>query len=737
MKRTLQLLSFITVLLFASSGASAQTWKELITNGNFEGSDLSNYSIYVENVGSRNLDASDIVVDDKDANNHCAKLSFTTSPTNTQFIIKLAEPLTAGNVIRFSMRAKLEGSKDLSIITEELGKLLVKTGGEWNICTSERVVGAEQDGCQTITFKFNKNVKKADIFYFDDITLQVQDGNTPIVFADALVKEICVNKWDTNKDGELSLAEAAAVTELGDAFYSKDITSFDELQYFSGLTAINGDFYGCTSLTSIVLPSNVTEIKKNGWRGSFSWCGYLTSVSLGNKVETIGENAFHDCFSLSSINFPSSLKTIEYSAFWGCISLPTLTIPRSLEYIGNDAFSGCSGLTSIVVEAGNKYFDSRNNCNALIRTQTNELLLGSANAVIPNTVTSIAERAFEGCDITSLTIPKSVVTIGSDAFASCGKLNSIIVEEGNPTYDSRDNCNALIETANSYLIKGSNNTIIPHGVTAIAPYAFSSCTGLTSITIPSTVTNIGDRAFMYCTGLTSITIPSTVTNIGDGAFLYCSGPNLLSIKVEDGNVNFDSRNNCNALIDTATDSLILGCKNAFIPVGVKIIAPNAFSYCSGLTIIRIADSVKSIYSSAFQDCTDLAAVVIGNSLEKIETFAFYNCPNLQNVYCYAEQVPDAHMLYGNPVFDGSISNATLHVPAASIDVYRTEEPWNGFGSIVALTDDDPKTGITDVNQDNTTGRQYYSLDGKRVDNLKKGLNIVKLSNGTTRKVVVK
>ena len=183
--------------------------------------------------------------------------------------------------------------------------------------------------------------------------------------------------------------------------------------------------------------------------------------------------------------------------------------------------------------------------------------------------------------------------------------------------------------------------------------------------------------------------------------------------------------------------MILGCKNAFIPVGVKIIAPYAFSYCSGLTIVRIADSVKSIYSSAFQDCTDLAAVVIGNSLEKIEIFAFYNCPNLQNVYCYAEQVPDAHMLYGNPVFDGSISNAKLHVPAASIDVYRTEELWNGFESIVALKDDDPKTGITDVNQNNTTGKQYYSLDGKRMVTLQRGLNIVKLSDGTTRKVSVK
>ena len=94
------------------------------------------------------------------------------------------------------------------------------------------------------------------------------------------------------------------------------------------------------------------------------------------------------------------------------------------------------------------------------------------------------------------------------------------------------------------------------------------------------------------------------------------------------------------------------------------------------------------------------------------------------------------MLYGNPVFDGSISNAKLHVPAASIDVYRTEEPWNGFGSIVALKDD-PKTGITDVNQNNTTGKQYYSLDGKRMVTLQRGLNIVKLSNGTTRKVVVK
>lgn len=231
MKQKLQLLFIMAGLLFASSGVYSQEWKEVVVNGDFEGTDLSGFSINIKDGDSRNLEASDIVADDDDANNHIAKISFTAIPWKTQFVIQLAEPLSEGDVFKFSMRAKSSSANDIQIITEELGNLKVKGGEEWSTFTYEGLVNEELNSRQTITIIFARNTKKTDILYFDDISLKVRDGSTPIVFADDKVKEICVSNWDTNGDGELSLFEAASVTELGDAFMVQGITSFNEFQY--------------------------------------------------------------------------------------------------------------------------------------------------------------------------------------------------------------------------------------------------------------------------------------------------------------------------------------------------------------------------------------------------------------------------------------------------------------------------------------------------------------------------
>ena len=226
------------------------------------------------------------------------------------------------------------------------------------------------------------------------------------------------------------------------------------------------------------------------------------------------------------------------------------------------------------------------------------------------------------------------------------------MSEGNTKYDSRNNCNAIIETSTNTLVVGCVGTIIPNSVTSIGNYAFSDCSGLTSIEIPNSVASIGGYAFYYCSGLTSITIGEGVTSIGNYAFRDCSGltsitigegvtsigsyvfafcDNLTNVTVSEGNTKYDSRNNCNAIIETSTNTLIVGCVATIIPNSVTSIGNYAFSSCSGLTSIEIPNSVTSIGSNAFSYCRGLTSIEIPNSVTSIGDDAFSYCRGLTSI----------------------------------------------------------------------------------------------------------
>ena len=477
-------------------------------------------------------------------------------------------------------------------------------------------------------------------------------------------------------------------------------------------------FRDCYGLTFVTIPESVTSIGELAFYG----CSGLTSVTIPNSVTSIGNHAFYYCSGLTSITIGNSVTSIGAGAFYHCSRLTSITIPNSVTSIGESAFSDC-GMTSIVVESGNTVYDSRNNCNAIIETATNSLIAGCMNTTIPNSVTSIGDYAFCECSgLTSVTISNSVTSIGECAFASCSSLTSVTIPnsvtsiggyafDGTAWYDNQPD--GLVYAGKvAYKYKGTmpegTEIVIKDGTLGIADYAFCECSGLTSVTIPNSVTSIGDYAFYGCSSLTSVTIGNSVTSIGECAFASCSSLTSVTIGNSVTNIGGGAFYYCSSLTsvtipnsvttigsgafagtawyDNQPDGLVYAGKVAYkykgtMPEGTEIvikdgtlgIADYAFSYCRGLTSVTIPNSVTSIGDGAFSVCSSLTSLTIGNSVTSIGDAAFCYCGNLTSVYSHITNPFKA----SSDMFANVNSEATLYVPVGTKALYE-EAGWAAF-----------------------------------------------------------
>ncbi len=504
-------------------------------------------------------------------------------------------------------------------------------------------------------------------------------------------------------ENAFQFCHALASVTLSDSLTSIGYKAFNECPFAtiklpaSLRTLESNVFDNCTNLESIEIPEGVTEIKEQ----TFMFCHRLASVKLPESLTSIGHAAFMDCDSLKSITIPSCVTSIEQQLFYGCRSLQSVNLPDGITKIGHYAFEGCQMLASIqlpnsVTSAGQGTFTG---CSSL-----------SAFS-FPTSLTSIGDYMFRDCKaLASIHIPASVTEIGNAIFYGCSNLAEVTVDGANPNYATSDGMLLGKNDGKMLFYFGrASSLVIPDYVASIMPYAFSGNETLTSLTIPNSVKEIQDWAFGECDNIETLTydteaigstfhgkhslkavnIGNSVRSIGDEAFYECIGLEEITIPASVTSIGREAFQGCHALASVTLPETVtsIGHK-AFnecpfttikLPASLRTLESNVFDNCQSLTEIELPEGLTEVSEGLFFICRALTTVTIPSTVTKIGGMAFEDCKSLSDVYCYATEPPS----FDESSFNGIGAQATLHVPAASVEKYRAA--WGGiFANVAAI-----------------------------------------------------
>ena len=496
---------------------------------------------------------------------------------------------------------------------------------------------------------------------------------------------------------DLSESAKIAVAVPGKEPYSGDIVIPATVEYNGIEYVVNAmqpaAFAGCQDLTSVVIDASIDYLTDS----LFKDCSSLKSVKLNDGIVKIGHYVFYGCSALEAIDIPQGVASIGESLFRECKSLRSISFPESVRLLGPYAFEGCTNLDSVTIRGFMHQLD------ALVFNGCTNLTYVS----LPKNLTRILNYAFNDCsNLQTITIPENVTAIFEGAFYNCTSLTTIDFPEG---------LTSISEYA-FYGCQSLESITIPESLTTIEKSAFAVCTSLTYIVLPKSLKSISSYAFYGCQSLESITIPESVDSIKPKAFAKCQS--LKSVILPDG-------------ITFIGDNAFTGCSNLdsiVIPQGMEKIERATFDRCYNLKSVILPESITELDEYAFIECYSLTTITISANVRKIGKMAFEDCRSMASFYCRVENPQEIEL--GEDVFNRINEDCILYVPQGCAQAYRDDERWNAFSEIREFD----VTAVEPVVPQAVVPVEYYNLSGSKLPAPQQGINIIRYSDGTVRKV---